>query len=82
MRHNTRMSGVNAELWHEIVWTERQELFASPERLAWIAEHYSEADVGRPGLFALSDKKLRASKGDTEEPEVEHLEQEFLVAAD
>ena len=59
MRHNTRMSAVNAELWHEIVSTERQELFASRERLAWIAAHYSDADVGRPGLFAPDDK-LRA----------------------
>lgn len=62
MRHITRLSGYQADVWQEIVRIERQELFATPERLAWIAARYSDADVGRPGLFAPSDKKLCASK--------------------
>jgi hypothetical protein len=51
-----------ADAWQEIIWTERQELFATPERLVWIEANYSDTDVGRPGLFAPSDKNLRASK--------------------
>jgi hypothetical protein len=54
-------------VWWDIIWTERQNLFASPERVAWIEAHYSDADVGRPGILVspARGEKLKIRKTDS-----------------
>jgi hypothetical protein len=58
MRKDSPMSGQYAELWQQITLAEREELYASPERMEWILDTYDpDAERGRPILFFPEDQR-------------------------
>jgi hypothetical protein len=59
---------MDVNLWYEIVWPDRQELFASPERVAEIEQRQPEFEtIGRPIILCSPRKRGRESGVDAGE---------------
>ena len=74
----------DVNLWYEIVWPDRQELFASPERVAEIEQQQPESEtIGRPMILCSQPRKRGQDSVDAgEELDAVDLDQETGAFAD